>query len=64
MLQALVDEVSLEALEDTPIAESLHGLVSADALLDVVSGGPISNLIVDFIGDLVSDSGVRCLFFL
>ena len=61
MLQALVDEVSLEALEDTPIVESLHGLVSADALLDVVSGGPISNLIVDFIGDLVSDSGVRCL---
>ena len=60
-LQALVDEVSLVALADTPIVESLNGLVSADALLDVASGGPISNLIVDFIGDLVSDSGVRCL---
>ena len=27
----------------------------------MVSGGPISNLIVDFIGDLIFDSGVRCL---
>ena len=60
-LQALVVEASLATLEDMPIVETLHGLVTSEALIDVVSGGPISNLIVDFIGDLIFDSGVRCL---
>ena len=56
----MVDIVSLDELSDIPIVETPNGQVTADSLLDVARGRPITNLTVDLIGDLIMDSGVRC----
>ena len=61
---SLVDMLAglpIAALQETPLAESYNGLVTAASLLDVAMGRPISNLTIDFIGDLITLSGCRCL---
>ena len=59
-LMKLVNSVPLAVLPDVLLVESNYSMVTSDSLLDVVKGRPISNLVIDFIVDLVDASRGRC----
>ena len=56
----MVEIVSLDELSDILIVKTPNSHVTADSLLDVARGRPLTNLTVDLIGDLIMDSGVQC----